>query len=419
MNLFVLVWNYLKAKPLNTVLNLILLALGIAVITLLLVFNNQLQSNITKNGRGIDLVVGAKGSPMQLILCNIFHVDFPTGNIKLNEAEKIAKNRLVNQAIPLALGDSYAGYRIIGTNKDYVQLYDLKINAGKFWSKPLEVTIGSYVAQTAGLKLGDTFASSHGMTEGGHSHDEHLFTVVGILEPSASVTDNLIFTSIESVWIMHEEHEEGEEEEHHHHHDTASIVNPSKLVSSVSANDSTHEVTSLLIEYRSPMGAVQMPRFVNAQSTLQAASPAFETARLFSILGVGVDVLMGFAYLLIFISSLSIFIALYNSLKERRYDLAIMRSMGASRLKILVTVFTESIWLTLAGSILGIVVGHAVIYALIAFLPELQKTGFSAFIIYQEEWILLAGSLLLGCVCAILPALQAYKTNISEVLAKN
>jgi putative ABC transport system permease protein len=167
------------------------------------------------------------------------------------------------------------------------------------------------------------------------------------------------------------------------------------------------------------MGAVQMPRFVNSQSTLQAASPAFETARLFSILGVGVDVLMGFAYLLIFISALSIFIALYNSLKERRYDLAIMRSMGASRLKILITVFTESIWLTLAGSIIGIVVGHAVIYALIAFLPELQKTGFSAFIIYQEEWILLAGSLLLGCICAILPAWQAYKTNISEVLAKN
>src|SRR6185436_2529910 len=116
---------------------------------------------------------------------------------------------------------------------------------------------------------------------------------------------------------------------------------PSPLVPSVAKGDSVREVTSVLLQYRSPMAAVQLPRLINSQSSLQAASPAFETARLFSILGVGVEVLMSFAYVLILISGLSIFIALYNSLKERRYDLAIMRSMGASRTKLFVIILLE------------------------------------------------------------------------------
>src|SRR5688572_32309936 len=123
MSIFTLVWNYLKARPLNTAINILLLSLGIAVITILLLFNRQLEQKITENARGIDLVVGAKGSPLQLILCNIFHVDFPTGNIKLSEADKISKSRLIKTAIPLALGDSYNSYRIIGTNTRYAELY--------------------------------------------------------------------------------------------------------------------------------------------------------------------------------------------------------------------------------------------------------------------------------------------------------
>jgi len=345
-------------------------------------------------------------------------VDFPTGNIKLNEAEKIAKNRLVKQAIPLALGDSYKTYRIIGTNKEYAALYEMELSNGDWWKNNLEVTIGSNVAVIGKLKVGDEFASAHGLVEGGHSHDEQQFVVKGIMKPSNSVLDNLILTNVESVWIMHEEHEEGKE--HHHEevrHDSSFIASP--LVPSIAAKDSTHEITSLLIEYRSPMGAVQMPRYVNSQSNLQAASPAFETARLFSILGVGVDILMGFAYVLIFISGLSIFIALYNSLKERRYDLAIMRSMGASRFKIVFTILLEGALLTFLGSAIGIVLGHVVLIALPTFVEETQKAGINGLVFYMEEWILLAGSLLLGILCAIIPAAQAYRTDISKVLAGN
>jgi putative ABC transport system permease protein len=191
------------------------------------------------------------------------------------------------------------------------------------------------------------------------------------------------------------------------------------LVPSIAKGDSVKEITSMLIQYRSPMGAIQLPRLVNSQSSLQAASPAFETARLFSIMGVGVDILMAFAYVLIFISGLSIFIALYNSLKERRYDLAIMRSMGASRTKLFVSILLEGGILTLLGSVIGLLMGHGVLVLLSGFVEETQKAGIDGFVFYPEEWIILVGSLLLGLLCAVIPAIQAYRTDISKVLAGN
>jgi putative ABC transport system permease protein len=414
MNLFSLVWNYLKARPLNTAINIVLLSLGIAVITILLLFNTQLEKKITENARGIDLVVGAKGSPLQLILCNIFHMDFPTGNIKLVEAERISRNRLVKKAIPLALGDSYQTYRIVGTSREYADLYKAELSQGEWWSNVFDVTIGANVAELSGLKMGDKFASAHGLVSGGHSHDDHQYVVKGILKRSNSVLDNLILCNVESVWRMHEE---GEHEEPGHELDSSFI--PSRLVPSVAASDSTKEITSMLIQYRSPMGAIQLPRLVNSQSSLQAASPAFETARLFSILGVGVEILMAFAYVLIVISGLSIFIALYNSLKERRYDMAIMRSMGATRSKLFISILLEGGFLTLLGSVIGLLMGHSVLVLLSVMVEETQKAGISGFVFYPQEWVILGGSLALGLLCAILPAIQAYRVDISKILSGN
>lgn len=415
MSTFILIWNYLKARPLNTAINIILLSLGIAVIAILLIVNKQLEEKISANARGVDLVVGAKGSPLQLILCSVFHVDFPTGNIKLNEAERIAKNRLVKNAIPLALGDSYQSYRIVGTSKAYADLYHAEIAQGELWKSNLEVTIGATVAMITNLKIGDRFASAHGLTSGGHEHDEKQYVVKGIFQRTNNVLDNLILTNVESVWEMHEDHgEEGMKEKV----DTSDFV-PSPLIPSIARGDSVREITSMILQYRSPMGAVQLPRLVNSQSSLQAASPAFETARLFSILGVGVDVLTGFAYVLILISGLSIFIALYNSLKERRYDLAIMRSMGATRTKLFVFILLEGSILTLAGTVIGLLAGHAAVALLSGFAEQAKKAGMSGFIFYDDEWIILAASLLLGLVCSVIPAVQAYRTPISKVLAGN
>jgi putative ABC transport system permease protein len=199
--------------------------------------------------------------------------------------------------------------------------------------------------------------------------------------------------------------------------DTLTVA--SSLVPTVAADDSVREITSVLIKYRSPLAAVQLPRLVNSQSSLQAASPAFETARLFSILGVGADIIMAFAYVLILISGLSIFIALYNSLKERRYDMAIMRTMGASRAKLFVSILVEGSLLTVLGSGLGIFMAHGILILLATSLVQVQKAGITGVIFYAQEWIILGSSLLLGIVCALIPAVQAYRTDIPAVLARS
>jgi len=403
-----LVWSYLRARPLTTALNIFLLALGISVITVLLLFTNQVQEKVSSNAKGIDLVVGAKGSPLQLILCSIFHLDFPTGNIKLSDAEKIVRHRLVKKAIPLALGDSYGGYRIVGTTPEYPALYGAALETGAWWEKDLEVTLGAVAADRTGLRVGDTFTSAHGLTGDGHGHELSQYVVVGILQRSQKVIDNLLFTGIESVWRVHEIGEA----------DSITLLHPSTLVSTREAGDSTLEITSLLVQYRNPLAILQLPRYVNNVGNLQAASPAFETARLFSILGVGVDVLRGFALVLILISAVSIFIALYNSLKERKYDLAIMRSMGAGRRMLFLSMIMEGAVLTLLGSVAGLLMGHSALYAF-TFLAGDSASGLDPLAFYPAEAVLLGANLMLGICCSLLPGIQAYRTDIHRVLAGN
>jgi putative ABC transport system permease protein len=250
--------------------------------------------------------------------------------------------------------------------------------------------------------------SAHGLTTDGHAHEENHYTVTGVLKKNNTVVDNLILTNIQSIWRVHDLMTDSL---------PSAPANPSSIVPGVAMGDSVRQITSLLIQYRNPLAVIQLPRFVNGNSNLQAASPAYETARLFSILGVGVDVLRGFALVLIFISSLSIFIALYNSLKERQYDLAIMRSMGAHRRVLFVSIVLEGSVLSLLGSIVGLILGHGVLGAFTFFVSASQKAGVSALVFYPEEAYLLLGSLLLGVLCSLLPAIQAYRTDIHKVLA--
>ena len=148
MKLFKIAIRNIFDKPLNLLLSIILFSLGIGLISFLLLFNSQLSNKFESNLAEIDLVLGAKGSPLQLILCNMYHIDNPTGNIKIKDAAPFLnpKHPLIKNAIPLSLGDNYRNFRIIGTEHGFVDLYKGKIQSGKLWKKDLEVTIGAKVA---------------------------------------------------------------------------------------------------------------------------------------------------------------------------------------------------------------------------------------------------------------------------------
>lgn len=406
MNMLTLSWKYLTARPFNTVLNILLLALGLSILTVLTLLQHQFEDKMTRDAQGIDLVVGAKGSPLQLILSSIYHIDVPTGNISLEEAERVSKNRLIKHVIPLGLGDNYDGFRIVGTNHDYLELYKSTFQEGDAWELPFDVVLGYDVAQKLQLKKGDNFVGSHGIGSSSHEHDEHPYRVSGVLERRGTVVDQLIMTSIESVWYTHDEE-----------HDPGVLTKP-VTKSGFPETDEEREITSLLVQYSSPMGAVQLPRFINGRSSLQAASPTFEIMRLFELLGIGITFIQGLAVVIIVIAGLSIFIALYNSLKERKYDLAVMRSLGASKVQVFFHIVLEGVILTLLGAVLGILIGHLFLYFLVISNEQGSLSGLSATVFLQKELLIVIYAVIIGMIAALLPAWQAYNTNISNQLTK-
>jgi putative ABC transport system permease protein len=399
MNLLRLSASYIRRSGLATVLNLLLLTLGVATISLLLILSHELETRLTRDARGIDLVVGAKGSPLQLILSGVFHVDVPTGNIPLDEALELRRDSRVAELIPLGLGDSYAGFRIVGTEPTFVPRYGATFASGRLWNVPFEAVVGSDVAARTGLGIGNEFAGVHGTGSGGSEHAER-YRVVGILRPSGSVIDRLVLTGLASVWEVHEHH-------------GATVADAQK-----NAAEKPREITLALIRYRSPLDAVSLPREINARTSMQAASPAFEAARLFSVFGFGFEVLRGFALVMILAAALGIFVALYRAMDERQYDVAIMRMLGASRARVCGALLLESLLLAAGGAVLGLLLGHLAASAIPLIVPEAAAlSGAALRVLPQEAWIV-ALALGSGILAALIPAWRAYRLDVASVLAK-
>ncbi|WP_421875888.1 ABC transporter permease [Marinoscillum sp.] len=409
MNILYLSCKSIIAKPLSSLLSWLLLTFGVTIVVLILLISDQLKNEITKNSTGIDLVIGAKGSPLQLILANVFHVDFPTGNIDLKEAAKVTKSRYIGSVIPMSLGDSYQNSRIVGTTRAYPELYGGELSTGEWFADHMQVVLGAEVAQKLSMKVGAQFQSQHGLSEDGEAHEAHPFVVVGILKPTNTVLDKLILTSIQSIWEVH-----GHEEDHENQPDSLITIDHLGVTVTFEQFDS-EQITSMLVKYRSPMGAVMLPRTINAESSLQAASPAFETARLFNIIGVGVKILNLLGLLIIVISAVSVFIALLNSLKDRKYDIAIMRSMGATQMQIFNHILIEGLLITFVGGVSGLTIAHGMVYLLATSLDGVNP---EAFYFLNEEWFVLLGCFIIGLFASVIPAVMAFKTDISKTLSK-
>jgi putative ABC transport system permease protein len=402
MNLARLSFSYLGSKSLNTALNVCLLALGVGTVVLLTLITNQVEERMGRDARGIDLVAGAKGSPMQLILSAVFHLDAPTGNIPLVEARKLAQNRAIKKAIPVALGDSFRGFRIVGTTHDYIAHYGGEPASGRLWQKPMEAVLGADVAQRTGLTVGGRFAGSHGLGGEGASHDDAPYDVVGVLKPTGSVLDRIVLSSVESVWLVHSPPGHGE---------TAEDVLRAMT-------DEEKEVTAMLLQYATPIAAATLPRMINSTTVLQAASPAYESARLFRMIGVGVDVLRAFALVLFAAAGLSIFIALYNAMEERRYDLAVMRMLGASPTKLVRLVLLEALVLTFVGALTGLLLGHVLAEVVGMLLATENQPSITGKTWLGLELVPVGLALVVGIVAALVPAWRAYRADVAATLAQ-
>ena len=386
-------------RPLAALFSVLLLASGIAIILTLVHLNSQIERRFYKDLQGIDLVASGKGSPLQIILSSVFQLDIPTGNIPLAEAEKLKTNPLVKATIPIALGDNYNGYRIVGTNADYIAHYDGQFAAGRMYAQPMETVLGSDVAATFHLKLGDQIVGAHGLVNSDDLHSDFPYTVVGILKPQGGVLDRLVLTPVESVWHVHEHPDPDDPEEAAYKHEHPE-----------------NEITALLITYRSPYAAATLPRLINKTTSMQGASPAFEIARLNKLMGTGSDALSAFGALLIGFAAFGLFVTLYNSVNDRRYDIALMRCLGATRARIFAFIMAEVMTLAVSGCVLGLVFTELFLALMAAWIRQTRHVVLEPAKLTELDGIVVAAVLGISFLAGIIPAIRAYKVNIAKVL---
>lgn len=424
--LFKMAWKNIVYKPLNSLLCVCLLLFGVSIISVLILVQHQLEQKFNRDLENIDLVVGAKGSPLQLVLSAVYHIDAPTGNINFQEAETLMNHPMVDEAIPLAYGDSYKGYRILGTTEAYLNKYSAQFQDGDIFKTTMQAVLGAKVAQTTQLKIGDTFFGSHGQTEGVHVHDDHAYEVVGILETTHSVLDNLVLTNVESVWEIHNEHHEHElnaeevqpsndhaehNHDHKHNHEKKEVVTETE-------NNHHLDITAVLLKYKTKTSVMSMPRYINQQTKMQAVIPALEVNRLFYMLGVGTTTLKWMASGIIFMAGFSVFLVLYSRLRERQYELALMRTIGYRPKDLFGLLLIEGLLLALIGYIFGWLLSRVGLH----FISQQAENDFNLQLGGQwinEEVGLLLMTILIGALASLMPAWKAMRMDVSKTLSEH
>lgn len=385
-------WQNLRAKPLQTALSLALLGFGVGMVSLMLLTEKQVNDAFERNIKDIDLVLGAKGSPLQLILANVYHIDAPTGNINQRAAEKVLKHPYIDSGIPLAYGDNHEGYRIVGTEHSYVAHYGATLAEGQLWAAPYEVTAGARVAENLGLHVGDTFFSAHGLKDQTDIHTNKTFTVVGILEPSGSVVDQLLLTPMESIWYVHME--DGE------------VLDPE-----------TREITAMLLKKRNPLAVLTIPNTLR-DTNMQVALPAIEVNRMTQQFGLGTSALRAIAMLIMALSFASIFISVLDNIRARRHELALMRTMGGTPGTLYRLLLLEGGLLSVAGTVLGLVLSRVGMTVLSQVVEAQFHYDVAAMGVLGSEWALAGATILVGLLASAIPARRSLRLDISRTLSE-
>lgn len=434
-----LAWKNIIANPFSTILSISLVALSVAMVIFFAHLNRQFQRTMDNNTAGVHLILAAKGSPLQSVLCNLYHVDNPTGNIKVGDAKAFfnPKHPLISKAVPLSLGDNYKSYRIVGTTQAIGDLYRTTMNEGNWWAHRNEVVAGAQVAKTLKLKLGQTIQSSHGLVADGlnHVHDNPL-TIVGILDPSGSVVDNLLLTNFGTIWDVHgthdhdtdehehEEHEKHDDHAHHDHehdhehgdHDHLHFSSVADEVEDLLAHPDK-AITSVLLSFKNHNHqTLNLMRAINENSTMQAAHPAWELGRLYDMTGTGTSMLSYIAWIIGGVSILSIFLSLLQHLRARRVELAMLRVLGSTPRQIFGLILSEGALQMIIGLVFGIIIAHTGLMIVDEMVESAYRYNLHAWHMTDIEWKVVTIGMLLSIVAAIWPAWLAYKTDVSQTL---
>jgi len=403
MSLFHMAGRYLRARLLVTVLTITGIGLGVGLVCGVLSLRRESERAFSREAALFDLVVGGKGSPLQLVLSSIYHLDSPAGNVPYAEYEKLGRDPRVLWAAPIGLGDNHAGHRIIGTEPHFFQFPGrngrpfFQMAEGRVFEDDFEVVLGHQAAAATGLRIGDSFAGTHGLVSvpGAEVHDDFPYRVCGILRPTGTTQDRAIFGTLQSVWQIHE---------------TEDLLHSAIQGRASLSRDHPRETTAILIRLKTAGLRLWMADEIRTRSVGIAAVPVNEVLRLYQgVIGPAQRALLFVAAAVVVVSCLTILATLYQAGERRRRDVAIVRSLGASRGEVASLVFCEGLLLTAAGLALGLLLGHGGLAAAAGSIREQTGLLVSPWSWDAAEVKALATMAACGLIATLFPAIRSYR----------
>lgn len=405
---------------LNRKVTSILTALTISFSVILLLGIERIQV-ATKQGfestvSGVDLIVGAKGGPLNLLLYSVFHIGNATNNVSYKSFQKYTEHKEVEWTVPISLGDSHRGHRVVGTNQAFLKHYKygkkqhIKVSKGKYFQKENEVVIGHQVAKKLKYKVGDKITLTHGMQKisAFQEHKDHPFTIIGILSPTSTPIDHSLFVSLEAITAIHIDWVNG-----------APPKEKEKNKSNVTHFDLTpHTITAFFMGLKSRRSVFYVQREVNEDTIepLMGILPGIVLRDLWNTIRFIETTLFSISMLVFIVSLISLTVTLYSTLSHKRREIAIFRSLGASKLFIFKSFFVEALLLTTFGIAGGLLLLFTVILFITPILEQSSGIKLDLITMTQRDFLFI-GAIYAGALLAsLLPASMAYKNSLSDGL---
>ena len=415
MSMFTLVVRSLRQHRLSTFVTVLATGLACGLVMAVFALSAQSRSAFTGGDLGFDAVLGARGSKLQLVLNTVYHLETSPGNIPYKLYEAMKADPAIEAAIPYALGDNYKGYRIVGTTEE---IFTFEYQVGKkfrvsqpgraFNSRYAEAVIGSQVAARTGLKVGSVFYPTHGVTEEGIVHEEDEFLVVGVLEPTNTPSDRVIWIPIEAFYRIGGHYVTNEEGKKYEAKDVDTIPDEHKDVSAV----------MLRFRGRAPITGMRLSQRINLSGKVATLAWPLDgvMGELFDKLGWVTRVLELVAYLVVLVAAGSILASLYNTMNERRREFAILRALGASRATVFTTIIAESATIAAIGAVAGFAFYFLILMAAASVVRTQTGVIIEVLAGHPILWIAPLAMTTLGALAGILPALKAYGTDVATNL---
>jgi len=416
MAIFSLAWKSLLNRRFTAALTVISIALSVTLLVGVERLRSEARTSFANTLSGTDLIVGARSGPVQLLLYSVFRIGDATNNISWQSYQEIAAHPKVSWSVPISLGDSHRGFRVLGTTPDYFEHYGyardrrLAFAQGERFADLYDAVIGAEVAEKLGYEIGDAIVLAHGASDVSFSrHEDKPFRVVGILERSGTPVDRTVHVTLEAIEAIHVDWQGG-----------APLPGRSVSAEQARAMDLTPQaITAALVGLKSKIATFQVQRWINdyAEEPLSAILPGVALSRLWELIGVAENALLVVSAFVVAVGLFGMLTALLTSLNERRREMAILRSTGARPGHVFALIMGEASFLTL----LGLLSGLALLYILLFIGQPIIESQFGIFIqiggLSSYEWILLGAVLLAGFLVGIIPSYRAYKLSLADGLA--